>query len=396
MQIVLFDDTYAGKLLPFTFTRPVCELRCGIFTIREKWEDYFPNVSFKFITARKVLQLKWEAPIEQQDTLFINGALFPNQHLVETISKLATGSGIKEQDGRMLAFRASSFSHGDSIQAEVYAGARLLHQPEDLFQQLGISIQEDFDRLTLGRASSGSLHHVTVIGNNPIFLEQGASIKASIINTEAGPVYLGVGAEVMEGCTVRGPFALGVHSALKMGSKVYGPTVLGPHCKAGGELNNSLMMGYSNKAHDGFLGNSVIGEWCNLGADTNNSNLKNNYDIVKLWDHEAGRFRSTGLQFCGLMMADHAKAGINTMFNTGTVVGVGANIFGAGFPRNFLPSFSWGGAQGFETFRFPKFVETANRVLARRGLQLTDAEVSILEAVYQETSNQRSWENTKS
>lgn len=392
MQIVLFDDSLASKLLPFTFTRPVCELRCGITTIREKWEHYFPSATFKFITSREVLQLKWASPVSDIDTIFINGALFPNEALVEEIKNLSSGCGLRSADGRILAFRHFNF-HASDLKLETFSPCRMISLPEDLFLQLGDAIQEDFQRLTAGRTSLGDLQHVTIIGAHPVFLESGASIKASIINTTSGPVYLAADAEIMEGCLVRGPFALGEHSALKMGAKVYGPTVLGPHCKAGGELNNSLMMGYSNKAHDGFLGNSVIGEWCNLGADTNNSNLKNNYDIVKLWDHDAGRFRSTGLQFCGLMMADHAKAGINTMFNTGTVVGVGANIFGAGFPRNFLPSFAWGGAQGFETFRFSKFIDTANRVLARRGISLSEADVAILESVYAETSNQRTWEN---
>lgn len=392
MQIVLFDDSLASKLLPFTFTRPVCELRCGITTMREKWEHYFPGETFRFVSARPVLQLKWAAPDDSIDTIFINGALFPNEHLVQAINDLALGHGLTNVDGRLLAFKSQTFDSKD-LQLTTINDVRMITLPEDLFLQLGVAIQEDYSRLTAGRSSVGQLQHVTIIGDYPVFLEDGASIKASIINVEAGPVYLAKDAEIMEGCMVRGPFALGEHSALKMGAKVYGPSVLGPHCKAGGELNNSLMMGFSNKAHDGFLGNSVIGEWCNLGADTNNSNLKNNYDIVKLWDYDSGRFRSTGLQFCGLMMADHSKAGINTMFNTGTVIGVGANIFGAGFPRNFLPSFAWGGAQGFETFRFPKFLDTANRVLSRRGLQLTDADVAILEAVYNETSNQRTWEN---
>ncbi len=396
MQIVLFDDALAGKLLPFTFTRPVCEIRCGITTIREKWEYYFPEIEIRFLTFRTVLQFKWSAPKENTDTLFINGALFPNEDVLSQIRNLAFGTGLKMESGRLGAFRSNSFNDSTHLSWGILENCRFLTLPEDIFQQLGVAIQEDFERLTVNRESEGHLEHVTIIGSHPVFLEKSASIKASVINAEAGPVYLAADSEIMEGCLVRGPFALGEHSALKMGAKVYGPTVLGPHCKAGGELNNSILMGYSNKAHDGFLGNSVIGEWCNLGADTNNSNLKNNYDVVKLWDHETERFRSTGLQFCGLMMADHSKAGINTMFNTGTVVGVGANIFGAGFPRNFLPSFAWGGAQGFETFRFPKFIETANRVLSRRGLKLSEAEVAILESVYQETSTQRTWENTAS
>jgi UDP-N-acetylglucosamine diphosphorylase/glucosamine-1-phosphate N-acetyltransferase len=227
------------------------------------------------------------------------------------------------------------------------------------------------------------------LGKENIFLEPGAKIECATLNASTGPIYIGKDAEIMEGALIRGPFALCEHATLKMGTKIYGPTTIGPHSKVGGEVNNSVIFGYSNKAHDGFLGNSVIGEWCNLGADTNNSNLKNNYIEVKLWDYASGRFIPTGLQFCGLIMGDHSKSGINTMFNTGTVVGVSANIFGSGFPRNYIPSFSWGGAQGYITYHIDKALEVASQVMKRRDIKLDEIEQDILKHIFEITASKR-------
>ena len=256
----------------------------------------------------------------------------------------------------------------------------------------GYAIEQDFEWLTKGKTSEPLSATNTIIGDpSRIFLSKGAKVEAAILNTTAGPIYLGEDAEIMEGTTVRGPLALCDHAALKMSAKVYGPTTLGPHCKAGGELNNVVFLGYSNKAHDGFLGNSVIGEWCNLGADTNNSNLKNNYGLVDVYDYGQGKAVDTGLTFCGLIMADHAKAGINTMFNTGTVVGVSSNIFGGDFPPKFIPSFSWGGAQWLRTFTFDKSLEVAQKMMERRGLSLTEADITILKMVFdREEKNRKS------
>ena len=246
----------------------------------------------------------------------------------------------------------------------------------------------DFELLTAGRESSPVDPTNTVIGDR-IFLEEGARATASILNTTTGPIYLAKDAEIMEGCVVRGGLALGEHSALKLGAKIYGATTLGPHCKVGGEVNNAVLIGYSNKGHDGFLGNSALGEWCNLGADTNNSNLKNNYDSVKAWSYVSKRFAPTGQQFCGLVMGDHSKSGINTMFNTGTVVGVSANIYGAGFPRNFIPSFTWGGPQGTMNYRLDKALDTADRMMKRRGLEVNEVERAILEHIHDLTAEYR-------
>jgi UDP-N-acetylglucosamine diphosphorylase/glucosamine-1-phosphate N-acetyltransferase len=228
-----------------------------------------------------------------------------------------------------------------------------------------------------------------------IFAEEGAKVEYSILNAAEGPIYIGKGAEIMEGCKVRGPFALCENAVLKLDAKIYGATTVGPECRVGGEVSNVVFLGYSNKGHDGFLGNSVIGEWCNIGADTNSSNLKNTYEPVKLWSYATGRFEKTGLTFCGLMMGDHAKCGINTMFNTGTVAGVGANIFGTGFPRNFIPSFAWGGAQGFETFQPAKFFITAEAMMTRRKIKLTSTDKDILNEVFRLTAGYRYWENNR-
>ena len=266
----------------------------------------------------------------------------------------------------------------------------LLEHPWELFSKNKEILAYDFDLLTRDRVSQSLSDTNTVLGDrDQIFLEEGARVECSILNTQDGPIYIGKNAQIMEGCIVRGGMALCDHAILKMGAKIYGASTFGPYCKVGGEVNNAVLMAYSNKGHEGFLGNSVLGEWCNLGADTNTSNLKNNYAPVRLWNYATEGFAKTGLQFCGLMMGDHSKAGINTMFNTGTVVGVSANIFGSGFPRNFMPSFSWGGASGYTEYKTNKAFETARAMMARRGVEFDEAEQSILEEVFQQTEKYR-------
>jgi len=398
MNSILFDDQHSEQLLPFTYTRPVGTFLVGIWTIREKWESALGrSVSFK--PYRAYLSKKF-AEITGFDNQYINGAVLPDGNLVAAIAALGMQQSLTKA-GRVLALRSSVAIEKFEIAALQASGfktiefpseTRMLQYPEDVFRLNGEEIKQDFEVITRGRVSAGCDATNRLIASEQIFIEAGAKLCCATINASDGPVYIAADAEIMEGATIKGPFFLGEHSTIKMGAKIYGDTSIGPHCKIGGEVNNSVIFGYSNKGHDGFMGNSVIGEWCNWGAGTSNSNLKNNYEIVKLWDQVTGRFRSTGLQFAGLMMADHAKTGINTMFNTGTVVGVGANIFGAGFPRNFLPCFAWGGAQGIETFRFNKFVQTAEKVMERRGMDFDEVEKTILQAVYDETVLQRTWE----
>lgn len=398
MNLILFDTPRTHKkLLPLTFTKPIAELRCGILTIQEKWNILLKPTAFGYLTEA-YLHVKYPLIGVSTSTLYVNGSLLPDEGLLYAIQAL-NEQQVLLQGHQILAF-VSSAGHinYDNLEAIVagfdkvtYEGkVSVIEYPWDIFGLNGQQIAFDFELVTKGRHSQPLSPTNTLIGPaSKLFIEEGATVEASIINTRTGPVYIGKESEVMEGCVVRGPFALCEHSALKMAAKVYGPTTLGPHSKAGGELNNVVFQAYSNKAHDGFLGNSVIGEWCNLGADTNNSNLKNNYALVDVYSYEAGKQIDTGLQFCGLIMGDHAKCGINTMFNTGTVVGVFANIFGGDFPPKFIPSFSWGGAQWLRTFVFDKATEVAERVMQRRGITLTDADIAILKVVYEADAPKR-------
>ena len=384
MNIILFDDQYAANLLPFTFTRPVSELRLGILTIREKWERFFVNdkVSFSYLT-KNYLQDKFACQ-STNDNFYVNGALLPTEELVKAISRLEIGKGLMAGN-KIIALRSDNFSLSDysSIEFSGYDNhTDFINFPWEIFSKNDQEIKADFKLITANKKSQVVSSTNQIIGSENIFIEEGAKVECSIINASTGPVYIGKNAEVMEGCIIRGPFALNEGAVLKMGAKIYGATTIGPGCKVGGEVSNSVFIANSNKAHDGFLGNSVIGEWCNLGADTNTSNLKNNYSNVKVWSYHERKMIDTGLLFCGLMMGDHSKCGINTMFNTGTVVGVSANIFGAGFPDKFLPSFTWGGTAESEKFLLDKAVALAGTVMKRRGISMTPADEKILSEVF--------------
>ncbi len=400
INIVLFDAEAYQTLLPLTFTRPVSELRVGITTITEKWERTL-NKKISYY-SQDYLSEKYPLKVEK-DNLLINGSVLPTEKLINNLKDLKMKE-ILICGGNIIAIRMDESDitslrdredFDDFSYREVYGDKKFLkiNNLWDLFQKNGEVLQDDFEKITKGRKSAPLSKSNTVIGNGNIFLEEGAKVEASILNTTQGDIYIGKNAEIMEGCLVRGPFALGEHSVLKMGAKIYGATTIGKHCKVGGEVSNSIFISYSNKAHDGFLGNAVIGEWCNIGADANNSNLKNNYSNVKIWNYEYERFKDSGSQFCGLFMGDHSKVGINTMFNTGTVVGVSANIFGGGFPRVFIPSFSWGGSHGFSTYKIDKSLETAKAMMNRRGIDLNDKDIDILNHIYSITSKYRRWEN---
>ncbi|HSJ66983.1 MAG TPA: GlmU family protein [Anditalea sp.] len=394
-NLILFDDpTLRGSLLPFTFTRPVADIRVGILTIAEKWERYLHSPTGYFTQD----YLKEKFPYNNTPALFINGALCPNENVVSAIKALQPDQALW-QDQTLLAarinepagFSLDTIKENPSVQ---YSGEfTLISKNWHIFQYNAAEIKLDFDLITKNRISAGINDRHTICYNEEnIFVEEGAKIRAAVLNAEEGPIYIGKNASIQEGSLIKGPFALCESSTVNMGAKMRGDTTVGPHSKIGGEVSNSVIFGFSNKGHDGFMGNSVIGEWCNIGADTNTSNLKNNYAPVKLWEYTRGGFANTGLQFCGLMMADHAKCGINTMFNTGTVVGVGANVFGDGFPRNFVPSFAWGGAAGFSTFQFRKFEEVADKVMERRGLSFDETEKSILQKVFELTKTYRIWD----
>lgn len=374
MKIQLVDGKHRSHLLPLTYTRPVAELRCGIITIAEKYTKRGHEIGYGTETYLNVKYPSIEAEV------LVSGSVCPTDAFLEAVAGLSSGQALIQGD-ELLAFKGEKWEDEPSEIIPFSGALNLITRPWDIWSKNASELNLDFDLLTKDRFSAPIDATNTVIGDK-VFLEEGAKATASILNATSGPIYLAKNAEIMEGCIVRGGLALGESSALKMGAKIYGATTLGPHCKVGGEVNNSVIMGYSNKGHDGFLGNSALGEWCNLGADTNNSNLKNNYDEVKAWSYVDGRFAKTGQQFCGLIMGDHSKSGINTMFNTGTVVGVSANVYGAGFPRNFIASFTWGGPQGTMEYRIDKALDTADRMMKRRGLEVDEVEKAILEQVY--------------
>lgn len=388
MNIILFDDYLRSQFLPLAFTRPIADLRLGILTLKEKWERIsIASVSYK---TQAYLAKKYPEHIEE-DNFYINARYLASEELLRSVENLSDDEVLKHKEVvvayRLKQNQALDLSALNTVQAEI--DLEYLEKLTDLFSKNHKAIEDDFTLLTQGRTSQPIPDSVTCFNSDLIFIEEGAKLYNGTLNANEGPIYIGENAEIMENSAIRGPFALCEHSTVKMGAKIYTGTTIGPHSKVGGEVSNSMILGYSNKGHDGFLGNSVIGEWCNLGADTNTSNLKNNYANVKLWDYDTGRFKDTGLQFCGLILGDHSKCSINMMFNTGTVVGVSANIFGSGFPRNFVPGFSWGGSQGVITYKLNKVFEVAELVMKRRGLSLTEVDKSILEDIFEQTSKYR-------
>ncbi len=391
MNYILFDGEVRNSLLPFTYTKPVADIRIGILTIREKWEKHLGSTTTTI--TEEYLEEKFPM-VEMDENVMINASYCPSSSLVDKIKNLSKNQAIFKGDDVIAFFTSSDqeeINFEDFTQIEFDEDLIQVKNTWDIFSLNAKAIQQDFDLITEDRVSQPIPETVQCIGKENIFIEEGATVNFATLNATTGPIYIGKDAEIMEGVVVRGPLAMCENSVLKLSAKIYGATTLGPYCKVGGEVNNAVLMGYSNKGHDGFLGNSVLGEWCNLGADTNNSNLKNNYAEVKLWNYETQRFAKTGLQFCGLMMGDHSKCGINTMFNTGTVVGVSANIFGSGFPRNFVPSFSWGGASGFTEYKTNKVFEVAKVVMDRRNIIFDEKDQKILTHIFNETAKFRNY-----
>jgi len=392
MGIILFDDQFRNNLLPLSYTRPVSEFRVGILTIADKWKRYL-NSEISYLTE-DYLQEKYPLLISPEN-LLINSAICPDKDLLEAVVGIREGEALFA-DQLLIAVRLNETAAKEFNINKLTSYRRVeypktlvrIAYPENIFSLNDTEIRKDFELLTRGRASA-SLSNTNIILGDQVFVEEGVDAECSTFNSRSGPIYLGKGSIVMEGCHIRGSFALCEGAILKMGAKIYGMTTIGPHSKAGGEINNSVIFANSAKGHEGYLGNSVLGEWCNIGADSNNSNMKNNYAEVRLWDYSNESFRRTGLQFCGLVMADHAKCAINTMFNTGTVVGVSANLFGSGFPRNFVPDFSWGGNQGFEVYSLKKMFETAIKVFARRNTEFNEVEQKILTHVFELTEKYR-------
>ena len=393
MNYILFDGPSRNKLLPFTYTRPVADIRIGILTIREKWEVF---LGYTTTTVTEDYLSDKYPMVEMEQNIMINASYLPNLEIAELIKSLEENQAIFKGEDVIAFFTKDTqedinFDNYEAI--EFNDDILKIENTWDIFSKNGEALQEDFDLITKDRKSRPIPTTVNVIDSDNIFIEEGAKLEFVTLNASTGPIYIGKDTLIMEGSVIRGPFALCEGAIVKMGSKIYGPTTAGPHCRLGGEVNNSVLFAYSNKGHEGFLGNSVLGEWCNIGADTNTSNLKNNYAEVRLWDYNTEGFARTGLQFCGLMMGDHSKCGINTMFNTGTVVGVSANIYGSGYPRNFIPSFSWGGSSGFTTYLTKKAFEVAKVVMNRREVEFTKKDEAILSEVFEITKKFRKQDN---
>ena len=390
MNYILFDGPSRNNFLPLTYTRPVAEIRVGILTIREKWEAFLES-TITFVTE-DYLSEKFPM-VEFDKNIFINASFLPNAKIVNLIINLKPNELINSGND-LIAFYANESQDEVDLDSftKIEYNEKVLHinSLTDIFKINSLAIEEDFKLLTKNRDSSKISNTNNLINSDNIFLEEGVSMEYSTLNASNGPIYISKNCEIMEGSLIRGPFAMCENSTLKLGSKIYGGTTIGPNCKIGGEVKNSVVIGNSNKGHDGFLGNSLIGEWCNLGADTNTSNLKNNYTDIKIWNYDSNKFSSTGEQFCGLIMGDHSKSGINTMFNTGTVVGVCSNVFGSGFPRNFIPSFSWGGNKGFSNYKIEKAFEVNNIVMKRRNCDFSDKDKAILTHINEITSPYRS------
>ena len=385
MQLVFSDAQYWEDFLPLTFTRPVAEMRCGILTFSERWQKILETTEVSWFTEM-YLQQKFREP-EKKESLFLVTNFLPTETVIQQIKDLKQGEALVYEDELVAAkinmegFSLNQIEKMTDIKEELV----FFKKPTDLFTYNKEAIDFDFELLTKGKVSQKLSSTNGFLGNKEdLFIEEGAEIEFSTINTKTGKIYIGKNAEVMEGCNLRGPIALCEGSKFNLGAKIYGATTIGPHSKVGGEVNNIIIFGYSNKGHDGFVGNSVIGEWCNLGADTNSSNLKNNYGNVKLWNYRTKDFQDTGLQFAGLIMGDHSKTAINTQLNTGTVIGVASNIFKEGFPPNLIENFSWGGFKDDERFKLDKAYEVAEKVMARRKLPLTDDDKAILKYIFNE------------
>jgi len=407
MHLSLFDHPVKNKRLwPLTQCRPIADLRIGILKISEKWNKLMPiPVSHDCSTQLSALFPKFIT--ESPEHYIVDGSILPDETLAAFLMGLPNRTLVIDSNAQWIGLKLLEAyperSQLENLELQSLPNYQKVTYPHsiqrienvwELFQKNGEEIQKDYQLLTQNRISQPLSSSNTILGDQ-VFLEEGATVEACILNSQTGPIYIGKDAEVMEGSIIRGPFALCENSTVKLGAKIYGQTTVGPNCKVGGEVQNVIFQSNSNKGHDGYLGNSLIGEWCNIGADSNSSNLKNTYQEVKLWSYLSSKFEKTDTIFCGLIMGDHAKCGINTMFNTGTVVGFGANVFGAGYPRQFIPDFAWGGATGFKTFGFDAFIQTAQTVMARRNMILTEEQKSLYHQIFEETAVYRVWENKK-
>ena len=379
-RLLFWDKNNIKDFFPLTFTRPSAELRAGILTFSERWQRLLGITQVSYLTA-DYLQGKYPyTGVSEEVTLSIYANFLPTPRLLEQLRSLEVGESITYQ-GRMLAFVGKSITLSSIPPIEWEEPLVLFEKPTDLFTYNDKAIDFDFKLLTEGRTSTPLSPTNGFLGDKAdFFIEEGAKVEFATLNCQKGKIYIGKDAEVMEGSHLRGPIALCEHATVNMGAKLYGATTIGPYSKVGGEISNSVIWGYSNKGHDGFLGNSVLGQWCNLGADTNVSNLKNTYNTIQLWDYQKGGYSSSGLQFCGVLMGDHSKTAINTQLNSGTTIGVFANLFSAGFPSKYIPNFAWGVSA--DKYRLDEAFSVAERVMARRGIAFDEKEQDILQWLF--------------
>ena len=388
MNYILYDGAFREALLPFTFTRPVADIRIGILTIREKWEKYLRLTTTTL--TEEYLSDKFPM-LEMEGNIFINAGYLPNQEFFKAVKNLKANQKVVCNED-ILAFYSTEDQDEvdfDSYESIVLENIECIEHKWDLFLKNEYAIQQDFELLTTDEISMEIPEGVQAINKEQIFIEEGATIFPCILNASSGPIYIGKEATILDGALIRGPFALGEKALIKMGAKIYGATTVGPNSKVGGEIKNSIIFGNSNKGHEGYLGNSVVGEWCNFGADTNISNLKNTFSKVRLWSYEEEIYEDTQQMFCGLMMGDHSKTGINAMFNTGTVVGVSANIFGSDLPEKFIPSFTWGGNKLVDVYNLKKAIRTATKMMELSHQEISEQDKMILEEVYHQTKKYR-------
>ncbi len=392
MKIVLFDhkdDHY--DLLPLSFTRPICDFRVGITTIREKWESFLPDAEVIALPVDFLRDRFGHIDDPAEDMLFVSGAIVPDADMAARIVSLKKGQAIVSDEYTVAFNGCYSDLEARKFDDIFDEDLRRLRNVYDVFIMNPEVLVEDYLRITADRESRPLPDSNKVIGNltdqdgRPmLFIEEGAEVEGATLNLKEGPIYIGKDVDVMEGCCLRGPLAFCDHAKARMGAKLYGGSTFGPYVKVGGEVDNSVIFGYSNKAHDGYLGNAVVGEWCNIGAGVNCSNLKNDYSKIRLWNYRLHSFARTDLQFCGPIIGDHSKLGVNVMLNTATVIGVGVNIYGAGFPRVFVPSFQEGSANGgFVDVPVKKFLTVAERVMARRNVSLSDLDRQIFERIFE-------------
>lgn len=389
MNYILYDDAVREALKPMTYTRPVCDIRLGIMTIREKWEKFLGE---KTSTLTEDYLAEKYPTCMSEAMMLINGSVCPTQQLVDVIKNMTLGQTLLKGEIVIAVYKTRedflSDKEESSEEIEFDGEFTKVNTLADLFQLNDKEIRSDFKILTQGRKSQPLSSTNRVLGDD-IFVEEGAKVEFAILNASTGPIYIGKDAEIMENAAIRGPFAMCEHTVVRMSSKIYGGTTLGPYCKVGGEVSNLVMYGYSSKIHDGYFGNSVLGEWCNIGADSNTSTLKNNYADVRLWSIGQNTFVPTGTKFVGTIMGDHSKCGINTMFNTGSVIGVYCNIFGHGYQRNYIPSFSWGGITGVKVYEIESAIKVAEIVEARRDIVMSEVDKNILRHVYKEALKDR-------